>query len=125
MNTIYWITRLDGINKTFTVAFALSTIVLVITVITYYVDKLNDWEDEDYSALKKLIKISAIALSISLVGTLFIPTSKDMYAIYGIGGTIDYIKQNKQAKNIPDKCINALDRYLDTVANDSIKNNKK
>ena len=125
MNTIYWITRLDGINTTFTVAFALSTIVLAITVIIYYVDKLNDWEDEDYSALKKLIKISAIALSISLVGTLFIPTSKDMYAIYGIGGTIDYLKQNKQAKNIPDKCINALDRYLDTVANDSIKNNKK
>lgn len=125
MNTIYWITRLDGINTTFTVVFALSTIVLAITVIIYYVDKLNDWEDEDYSALKKLIKISAIALSISLVGTLFIPTSKDMYAIYGIGGTIDYLKQNKQAKNIPDKCINALDRYLDTVANDSIKNNKK
>ena len=33
--------------------------------------------------------------------------------IYGIGGTIDYIQQNKTAQGIPDKFFKAVDKYLD------------
>jgi hypothetical protein len=35
--------------------------------------------------------------------------------IYGVGGTIDYIKSNDKAKKLPDKCIEALDKYLDNI----------
>lgn len=35
--------------------------------------------------------------------------------IYGVGGTIDYIKSDDKAKALPDKCVEALNRYLDTV----------
>ena len=36
-------------------------------------------------------------------------------AIYGLGGTIDYIKSNDRAKKLPDKVVNALTCYLDYV----------
>ena len=35
--------------------------------------------------------------------------------VYGVGGTIDYIKSNDTAKQIPDKCVKALDKYLDNL----------
>ena len=35
--------------------------------------------------------------------------------IYGLGGTIDYIKSNDKAKKLPDKVVNALTRYIDYV----------
>lgn len=44
-----------------------------------------------------------------------IPSQKNLLIIYGVGGTIDYVKENKDANKIPDKCIKALDKYLDDV----------
>ena len=35
--------------------------------------------------------------------------------IYCVGGTIDYVKSNKTAKQLPDKCVKALDKYLDNL----------
>jgi hypothetical protein len=42
-----------------------------------------------------------------------------MTKIYGIGGTIDYLKSNETAKRIPDKCIKALDLYIDSQLKES------
>lgn len=50
---------------------------------------------------------------ISVLLCCFIPSTKEMYAIYGIGGVIDYVKGNEKAKKLPDKVIDALDKYLD------------
>jgi hypothetical protein len=38
-----------------------------------------------------------------------------MMMIYGVGGTIDYIKSNDTAKQLPDKVVSALDKYLDSL----------
>ena len=35
--------------------------------------------------------------------------------IYGVGGTIDYIKSNGTAKQIPDKCVKALDKWVENL----------
>ena len=62
-------------------------------------------------------------LSISTVLLVLVPTTKQALLIYGVGGTVDYLKQNPTAKQIPDKCINALDKWVDswTEKKDSIK----
>ena len=36
-----------------------------------------------------------------------------MLLIYGVGGTIDYIRKNDTAKQLPDKCIKVLDCFAD------------
>ena len=44
--------------------------------------------------------------------------TKEMLLIYGVGGTIDYIKSNDTAKELPDKAVKALDKYLDEISKD-------
>lgn len=41
-----------------------------------------------------------------------------MYLIYGVGGTIDYLKDNETAKQLPDKVVIALDKYIDSLNED-------
>ena len=33
--------------------------------------------------------------------------------IYGVGSTIEYLKSNPNAKELPDKCVKALERWAD------------
>ena len=44
-----------------------------------------------------------------------VPTKNDALLIYGVGGTIDYIKSNDTAKQLPDKHIKALDKLVDNL----------
>ena len=131
MNELYWITRLDAVDTAFTTFLVISTIALVFTTIGCIVNKCEEIErpyKEEASKYKKLFiiyfKYSVIAFVFSLLGLIFIPNTKQALAIWGIGGTIDYIKANPTSKKLPDKCIKALDRWVDTIATDSIKEEK-
>ena len=122
MNELYWITRLDAINVLLALFLLISIVVFVIYLIGFLSnggDIDEDFDKKDFRVLKTFFFSSAL-LSIAVV---FTPSEKDMFMIYGIGGTIDYIKSNDTAKQIPDKCINALDKFIDEYANDD--NNEK
>lgn len=43
----------------------------------------------------------------------FVPSESKLYAIYAIGNTIDYIRTNDKAKQLPDKAIDCIYKYLD------------
>ena len=45
----------------------------------------------------------------------FVPTTKDAMLIFGVGSTLDYIKSNDTIQEIPDKCINALDAWVESL----------
>lgn len=112
MNEIYWITRLDGINVLLGFLLLLSSVVFMFFLIGFLVSggKVgNDFNNNDFYVLKTSL-FSSTLLSIAFI---FTPSEKDMFMIYGIGGTIDYIKSNETAKQLPDKCIQALDKFVD------------
>ena len=46
---------------------------------------------------------------------LFIPTTNEALMIYGVGNTIDYVKSNETAKQLPDKYIKALDKWIENL----------
>jgi hypothetical protein len=75
---------------------------------------------DDEQAFKSLVKKSAFVILpiwfISLLGLIFVPTQKEMLLIYGLGTTVDYIKSNDKAKELPDKAVDALTRYIDTIS---------
>jgi hypothetical protein len=74
---------------------------------------------EDECKLKvftKLLRLGAIIGTICLMSLAFLPTTKEALMIYGLGGTIDYVKNNDKAKELPDKVVDALTRYVDTIA---------
>ena len=69
--------------------------------------------EEPSPIIKKVFKGTLFAIVLGVVMTIFIPSTKNLLIIYGVGGTIDYLKENKDANKIPDKCVKALDKYLD------------
>lgn len=126
MNTIYWITRLDAICTALVLLDTVLVLVLAFCCFSYLSNlSIDSWRKEEQEQEKKLAKRigkkSCIALVITTLLLVFIPSTKEAFAIYGIGGTIDYVKSNDKAKRLPDKVIDALDRYVDTIANDSVK----
>ena len=60
---------------------------------------------------KRFIFVTIIACLINF----FIQTTNESLMVYGIGGIIDYIKSNDTSKQLPDKCVKALDKYLDNL----------
>ncbi len=121
------------------VAFVLYSLYIYIMFYEYDIDKeLIDKSVKDtyYAtrcghkfALKviKLIRDNAIkrANNKLIIGSILIvfsfatPSEKKLYAIYGIGSTIDYIKSNDKVKEIPDKAIDCIYKYLDNYSKNS------
>lgn len=127
MSEIYWITRLDSINTISLICVIVGVIISGIAAVIYYAangqriyDDSHGYEssareNEGYANTCKGILIWSIPVSIifSLL-MIFIPTTKQGFLIYGLGGTVDYIKQNPTAKQLPDKCVKALDKWVDS-----------
>ena len=118
MAEIYWLTRLAGIE---TLAFLLlvGSVVVVIVAAIWYANTSEDYMEEERDALMKLIKkwksTWVCLLLFGILGTIFIPTQREILLIYGLGSTIDYIKSNDKAKKLPDKAVDALTKYLETL----------
>lgn len=120
MNEIYWLTRLDDVKVLIGFIIAAAAIVTIFGggSMIFNFDRSYDDERRIYSAGKKITIISSIILFVFSIGTCFIPNTNEAYMIYGLGGTLDYIKSNEVAKQLPDKCIIALDKYLEEVDNE-------
>lgn len=116
MNEIYWITALGNLSCAVKIILVLSIIILAVLILLY-IFAWSDDEEDICKSLKKLIKYFIPIFIISLLLSIFVPSKKDMLLIYEVGGTVDYIKQNDKAKQLPDKCINALDACVDSLGN--------
>ena len=126
MNEIYWITRLDGICVFLTLISVFSVIATVVLFsIGLYKRSEADFYNKDSQTWEQHIETSkmclyfakrcAIAFFVSVTINAFTPTTNDALLIYGLGGTIDYIKSNETAKQLPDKYIKALDKWVENL----------
>ena len=118
--SFYWITRLDAINTTLLVFAVFSGIalgVLSIMAIVWHIgyDHKSDAYDEEKQEAKAL-RISSFITSIFFAlfwaGAIFVPTTKEMCAIY----VVNYLQTNEEAKQLPDKMIKAVNAYFDDLA---------
>ena len=115
MNEIYWITRLDAICK-FLTATAIVSFLIAMALIIFVCNRYEiDDESWDYKRYMKCSTVCILVTIVSCVINVFIPTTNQALFIYGVGGTVDYIKSNDTAKQLPDKCVKALDKYLDNL----------
>ena len=136
MNEIYWITRLDAICNfltAVTVVSFLTSAFIVVFVVCNRIEANSYKKGSEYyncymqkfkmllSHFKRFIFVTIIACLINF----FIPTTNEALMVYGIGGTIDYIKSNKTAKQLPDKYIKALDKWVDNLNEEKQENKQK
>jgi uncharacterized membrane protein len=115
MSEIYWISRLDYICNLFIV---LSIIFGTIVVVGGFTLVVSDRSDNNFPTMLKIVKRSILILGFSLLGIIFLPSTKQAYMIWGLGGTIDYIKSNETVQKLPDKTIQCLDKFLDKYLNE-------
>ena len=124
MAEIYWLQRIGALSDLFNVMWIFVTVIvgffLIISPMAIDIIKENNVTDQ----AKKVAKMLAVMFIVGVVGSIITPSTKEMYAIYGLGGTIDYIKSNDKAKQLPDKCVDALTRYVDSIKKDNKDNNK-
>ena len=114
MSEIYWITRLDSIVNASEFFSLLGLICSVFSFVLYTLNRCD--KNENWMPFwKKCSIICIITTLFAGITSIFVPTSKDAMLIFGVGGTIDYIKSNETIKQIPDKCINALDAWVDSL----------
>ena len=136
MNEIYWITRFDGISGFLCLIAILSVITTIVVFFIGLLSKSDANIHPEGSALWKLhmdiynkylywSKKCAIVFFVSVFMNIFIPTTNEALLIYGVGGTIDYIKSNDTAKQLPDKYIKALDKYLDNLTKEEKQNDNE
>ena len=126
MNEIYWITRLtyicDFLTAVAVVSFLISALMAIFAMCNRF--EANDYEEGGkyyncymqkfkmfLSYFKRFIFVTIIACLINF----FIPTTNEALMIYGVGGTIDYVKSNETAKQLPDKYIKALDKWAENL----------
>lgn len=107
MSEIYWITRLDSLQVLFIMMIAVPSIILFI----YFLS----WLDEGIDSMKSAFKHILPFIFVGILGLVFVPNKQDALLILGVGGTIDYINKNEAIKEIPDKCIKALDAWVESL----------
>ena len=92
---------------------------LALIILTAIYCTYNKYDEEEKKTTVSVIKKVFICFVLSCIFSIFVPSSDQLVKIYGIGGTIDYIKSNETAKQLPDKCIKALDLYIDSQLKES------
>lgn len=118
MSTLYWINVLGNLNDVCMIIFEISVlfgITFFLVTIFHKDDIKEDLSKVGYKRFVKVRNTNYIVLIISTLVLVFLPTKNQLYIIYGVGGAIDYLKENPTAKELPDKCIKALDTWVDNL----------
>lgn len=115
MTEMYFFNVIGSLSDIFTATWITALCVigfsLILSPLIYDVVVENDC----VSKCKKVYKIVSAVLVVSAIGDVVTPSTKEMYAIYGVGNIIDYIESNDKAKQLPDKCVDALTRLADSI----------
>lgn len=70
----------------------------------------------------KSFKILLASFFFFVVSSILTPTTNEALMIFGVGGTIDYIKSNDTINQLPDKCVKALDAWVDSLTENKSNN---
>ena len=107
---VYLIMMLDAIDGMLMAAAVTSGILIFGILFTYLMDIEENIPRE---ALAKWRKLSIITFVISLPLTCLVPNSKQAITILAVGSTIEYVQNNESIKQLPDKTVDCLNKFID------------
>jgi hypothetical protein len=106
---IYFITIADNLHC---ISMVLSIISLIGTILTSMASIIDEDSARDSLVIKSR-KLSITFLSIFAPIALFVPNSKQAAMIVSVGTTIEYVQNNEKIKELPDKAVLCLDKFID------------
>lgn len=112
MSELYWLTRLEYIQNFLVIVMAVSGIAMFISFMSWLVATY----EEEVRKFLLWLRYTFASLVISSLIFVFVPSTKEALLIWGVGSTIDYIQENETAKQLPDKCINALNDWVESLS---------
>lgn len=114
MNEIYWITVLGNVSTLLAILCGLFCVYTGITIVTSLVEA---YDSADFVQKIRNFKLKlTIPLCIVLGFVIcFVPNEKQLYMIFGVGSVIDYVQESEEVKKLPDKVINALDIWVNSL----------
>lgn len=119
MSDLYWIAVLGNLITFIDVVCVISALATALSFILFIASSNECGCEKPRAICKKTGICSFVVLATLMIVSVFIPSKKDLCLIYGVGGTMDYLKSNPTAKQLPDKCVKALDKWLDNTMNDN------
>lgn len=119
MLEVYLITRLTALNGFFFVVALITGIIAFMCVIGYVINSSEgfSYKNEQFS-LKKWVRNCTITCVVFTLFNILTPTTKDAMLIYGIGTTVDFLQGNENVQQLPDKCVKALNDWVDSLVED-------
>lgn len=112
MNELYWLTRLEYIQNFLVIVMAVSGMALFITFVLWL---MANYVEEAKLMLKWVVGTFTTLVISSLI-FVFVPSTKEALFIWGVGSTIDFLQENETAKQLPDKCIDALNDWVESLS---------
>lgn len=112
---MYWFTRLDGLNTLFgVITFFAGVALLFLTIFSIIASYDKDDPDAPtyHKMFKKFINILIFPWIISLLGLLFVPSSKEMAMIYVVPNIADSQVIKQDIPEIYDLGVDALKDWL-------------
>lgn len=122
---MYWIDVLGNISTTASILAVPFVIAAAVAIGFMVTTRFDEDAKEVYSTFKKWAKSLSVCTILLIGVAVFTPSTKSMYLICGVGGTIDYLKENETAKQLPDKVVMALDKWVDSQIEDENKDKDK
>lgn len=120
MEELYWIGRFDVIFHFSLVLCIISLGISLIGFIWWVCTSEGEYNKDDAKMAKRILKTVVPIACVTLLLSIFTPTKREAYMIYGIGGTINRLRNDSIATKLPNKAIMAIDKYLEDIN----KNNK-
>lgn len=119
MGTIYLIECLDGINMCLLLLLLFSLTAVVIVSIS------KATGDISHKSFITTLKIGIPIVIFSIITVALVPRTAAGYRILGIGSTLEYLQNSKDAKAVPDKTFKMVNRVLDNVCRDTTNHKKQ
>lgn len=98
------------------VIFPILIVIAIIAGIISAIAGIDILYEGDVERSTKIFKRSAVALAISVLGIIIIPTKQDIMLIYGVGTTLDYLQDNEKVQQLSDKCVDALNAWVESLS---------
>jgi hypothetical protein len=115
---IYFLSILNNVCILITVVAVISGVASLVFVILSIIGVCQDPNGRDalnqqtITFSNKARKISLAVFIPALFFAIIVPNSRQAAMIFGVGTTIDYVRNNDKILELPDKAVDCLDKYI-------------